>query len=217
MRQKAIDNDLIVGADEALGLGVVPDSTELCLAELGERAFGPAAFGWRQLDHLLDALGHRNGAAAAGFGDPERDAMFLDVVPDQPECFAKTASGVDQEDGKPVGILTAASDGGKKPCLFLSLEEANPSRPLLLAAELGQAVDISHLVSLAQQFAEGSHLSIDGCVAVAALAQGADKVIKGTLVNGAETLPKENFIYFANERADIVFMPPIIPQYVPVN
>ena len=88
------------------------------------------------------------------------------------------------------------------------LEEANPSRPLLLAAEFRQAVDIPHLVSLAQQFAEGSHLSIDGCVAVAALAQGADQVVQGALVKGAEALPKENFVYLADERADIVFVVP---------
>lgn len=143
--------------------------------------------------------------------------MFLDVVPDQTEGFAKTAAAIDKEDGKPVGILAAAPDGGEQPCLFVPLEETNPSRPLLLAAELGQAVDIPHLVSLAQQFAEGSHLSIDGCVAVAALAQGADKVIKGTLVKGAETLPEEDLVYFADERADIVFMPPIIPQYISIR
>ncbi|WP_210164644.1 hypothetical protein, partial [Mesorhizobium sp. LNHC232B00] len=39
-------------------------------------------------------------------------------------------------------------------------------------------MNIPHLVSLAQQFAEGSHLSIDGCVAVAALAQG-DILLRG--------------------------------------
>lgn len=71
-------------------------------------------------------------------------------------------------------------------------------------------------MSLAQQFAESSHLPIDGCVAVAALAQGADKVVQGTLVKGAETLPKENLVYFADEGADIVFMSPIIPKYVSV-
>src|SRR6186713_349511 len=106
--------------------------------------------------------------------------MLLDVVPDQPKRLTETASGIDQENGKPIGVLAAALDGGEQPCLFVPFEETNPSRPLLLAAELGQAVDISHLVSLAQQFAEGSHLPIDGCVAVAALAQGADKVVQGT-------------------------------------
>jgi hypothetical protein len=51
---------------------------------------------------------------------------------------------------------------------------------------------------------------------VAALAQGADKIVQGTLVKGAETLPEENLIYFADERADIVLMSPIIPQYIPI-
>jgi hypothetical protein len=53
--------------------------------------------------------------------------------------------------------------------------------------------------------------------AVAALAQGADKVVQGTLVKGAETLPEQNLVYLADERADIVFMPPIIPQYIPIR
>ena len=142
--------------------------------------------------------------------------MFLDIVPDQSERLAEAAAGVDEEDRKTIGVLAAALDGGEQPCLFVPFEETNPSRPLLLAAELGQAVDIPHLVSLAQQFAEGSHLSIDGCVAVAALAQGADKVVEGALVEGAEPFSEENLVYFADEGADIVFMPPIIPEYVPV-
>ncbi|GLR42509.1 hypothetical protein GCM10007880_30250 [Mesorhizobium amorphae] len=72
-------------------------------------------------------------------------------------------------------------------------------------------------MSLAQQFAKGSHLPVDGCVAVAALAQGADKVVQGALVKGAETFPKEDLVYFADEGADIVFMPPIIPKYVSIG
>ncbi|ESX15148.1 hypothetical protein X767_28650 [Mesorhizobium sp. LSJC264A00] len=140
--------------------------------------------------------------------------MFLDVVPDQSERFAKAATAVDEKDRETVGILAAGPDGGEQPCFFVPFEETNPSRPLLLAAELGQAVNIPHLVSLAQQFAEGSHLSIDGCVAVAALAQGADKIVQGALVKGAEPFSEENLVYFADEGADIVFMPPIIPEYV---
>ncbi|MET3591128.1 hypothetical protein ABID26_000507 [Mesorhizobium shonense] len=71
-------------------------------------------------------------------------------------------------------------------------------------------------MSLAQQLAECSHLAIDGCVAVPALAQGTDKIVQGVLVKDAETLSQKDLVYFTDERADIVFMPPIIPEYIPV-
>jgi hypothetical protein len=61
---------------------------------------------------------------------------------------------------------------------------------------------------LTQQFAEGSHLAIDGCIAVAALAQCTDKIVQGVLVKGAETLSQKDLVYFTDERADIVFSRP---------
>lgn len=49
-----VRHDLVIGAKSDLGFRLVPDGTELCLAELGEWAFRPTAFGRGQLGHLLD-------------------------------------------------------------------------------------------------------------------------------------------------------------------
>ncbi len=210
--------DLFVGAETDFRFRLVPDRAILRLSELGERAFRSPPFRvWRQLDHFLDAFGHRNGAAAAGLGDPEGDAVLLNVVPDQADRLAETTAGIDKENRKPVGVLAAAPDRREQPPFFVPFQETNPSRPLLLAAEFGQAVDISHLMRLTQQFAEGSHLAIDGCVAVAALAQCTDKIVQGVLVKGAETLSEQDLVYFTDERADIVFMSPIIPEYISIS
>lgn len=137
-----VRHDLFVGAKTDLGLRIVPDGAKLRLAELGERTFGPTAFGDRQLDHLLGPGGEWNGAAAAGFGDPEADAMLLDIIPDQAQRLAEATAGVDEKDRKPVSVLAAPLYGGEQLGFLIPLDEANPSRPLLLAAELGQAVDI---------------------------------------------------------------------------
>ena len=48
---------------------------------------------------------------------------MLDVVPDETDLFAEPAAAVDEEDGKPPGVLAAAADGGEQRILLLALED----------------------------------------------------------------------------------------------
>ena len=94
----------------------------------------------------------------------------LQVVPVEADRFAKPATRIDQKDAQPVAVFATHADRREKPLFFFGFKEADTSLPLLLAPELRQIVDVAHFARLPQQLAQGSHLSIDGCIAIAALA-----------------------------------------------
>ena len=98
------------------------------------------------------------------------DRAVLQVVPVEADRFAKPATRIDQKHAQPVAVFTARADRREKPLFFFRLKEADTPLPLLLAAELRQIVDVAHFARLPQQLAQCSHLSIDGCIAVAAFA-----------------------------------------------
>ena len=47
--------------------------------------------------------------------------------------------------------------------------------------EFGQAVNVAYLACLAEQLAQCSHLPIDGCIAVASLAERSDQAVQRVL------------------------------------
>jgi len=109
-------------------------------------------------------------------------------------------------------VIATFSDGRKKPSLLVVFEETDTAGTLLLAPEFRQAVNIAHLLRLAQQFAERRHLAIDGGVAVAALTKGADQVVELILREGTEARALQDFIYFAQKRPHIIFMRTVFPK-----
>ena len=120
--------------------------------------------------------------------------MIVHVVPDEPDRLAQAATGVDQEDAEPVAVLASGLHGREQAVLFVSLQKADSSGALFLSPELRKIVDISHFIRLAQQFAQRRHLSIDGCVAVAAFAQFSDQAVDGILVKNAEAFSKQYLV-----------------------
>jgi hypothetical protein len=86
-----------------------------------------------------------------------------------------------------------------------------------LTAKLGEAVDIAHLARLPQQLTKRSHLSVDGSVAVAASAKGANHAVKHFLTENAEPGVQEYLVYLLDEGTHVVFVLTILPEYVLVS
>lgn len=126
--------------------------------------------------------------------------------------FTKPATRIDQEHAQPVAVVAARTDGREQPRFFFRLEEPDASLPLFLATKLRQIVDIAHLARLPQQLAQGSHLSIDGCIAVTAFAQRADHRIKHFLREGAETLAAQYLADFSKKGPDIGLVRAFVPE-----
>jgi hypothetical protein len=81
--------DLIVGAQTDFHLGVIPDLTKPDLIEHRKRPFEPLM---RNLRRLSRTAGEGDCSASIGFGEPEGDAMVLQIIPRQSNGFAKTAA-----------------------------------------------------------------------------------------------------------------------------
>ena len=75
-------------------------------------------------------------------------------------------------------------------------------------------MDVTHLARLPQQLTKRSHLSVDGSVAVAASAKGANHAVEHFLTENAEFGAQEYLVYLVDEGTHIVFVLTILPEYV---
>lgn len=134
--------------------------------------------------------------------------------PAQAERLAEPATGIDEEDRQIGAARATRRDGREQPPLLLRLEKADAAGFLALAAELGQAVNVSHAMGLPQKLAQRGHLAIDGRIRIAPFAQRPDQPVEHLVGKGRKLFPGKNFVQFAEKRHDIVFVPSFLPQNV---
>lgn len=89
-------NDLIICTETDFNFRVIPYLPESYLIEHGEGAFQPLM---RNFGRFSCAFSQWNGSTAVRFGQPERNTMFLDIIPGESDCFTKTAATVDEKNG----------------------------------------------------------------------------------------------------------------------
>jgi len=123
---------------------------------------------------------------------------------------------VDEEDGKPPAILGPVADLGEEQRLLVVVQIPYASRALLLPAELGKAVDVAHLVSLAEQLAQRRKFPVDGRIAVAVLAEPADQEVQCLLAECAEFLAEQKLVQLSDEGGDVVFVRSVLPEEVAI-
>ena len=160
----------------------------------------------------MGAPGQRHGPAAPGFCQPEGRAVFLQIVPVQPDRLAEPAPRIDEKDAQTIAVFAFGANGREQAGLFLQFEKANPALSFLLPPKLGQAVNIAHLVSFPKQFAQSSHFAVDGCIAVTALAERADHRIEHVLGEDTEPVAGQNLAGLAQEGFDIALVRTVVPE-----
>jgi hypothetical protein len=141
----------------------------------------------------------------------------VNVVPVQPGGLAEARAGVNEEHGKLPVVLRTMANFSKQPLFLVDLEKADAAAALFLAAKFGQAVNVAHLACLAEQLAQSSHLTVDGRIAVATLAERSDQAVQRLLAKGAEPLVEEDLIDLAQEGPHILLVPSLVPQDWPVG
>src|SRR5690606_25814744 len=95
-----------------------------------------------------------------------------------------------------------------------SIEETDAPLAFLLATEFRQAVNVAHLVGLAQQLSQRRKLPVDGRIAVAVLAQPADQEVERVLSERAELATEQKLVELTDEEGDTVFVRSIFPQQI---
>src|SRR5690606_31745378 len=198
---KDVGDEILVVDQSHLGFRVVPHGAVAMRLDMTERPLGTR---WPHSDHLGGTPRKRNRPAAAGFRDPEGDTLAVDVRPPYLQCFAQASAGVDEKDAEAPAILRAIPDLRKQQGFLGSVQEADAALTLLLAAELWQAVYVTHLVSLAQQLSQRRKFPVDGRIAVAVFAQPADQKVERVLAEHAELATEQKLIQFADEEGDVV-------------
>ena len=113
-------------------------------------------------------------------------------------------------------ITRPPCDCSKKTVFFLDLQKSNASRTLFLASKLGQAVDIAHLVRFPKQFAQRSHLSIDGSVAIAASTKRTNHPVQQFLGEDAKLRLKQYLVNLDDKGRNIPFVFSIFPQEISI-
>ena len=128
----------------------------------------------------------------------------MNVVPVQPGGLAEARAGVNEEHGKLPVVLRTMANFSKQPLFLVDLEKADAAAALFLAAKFGQAVNVAHLACLAEQLAQSSHLTVDGRIAVATLAERSDQAVRNAQdgVDYLEIPPLVGIPYVEN-RADL--------------
>jgi hypothetical protein len=140
----------------------------------------------------------------------------VNVGPAQLQRLAEPGAGIDEKHAQPVAVLGAVADPGEEQRLFRLVEEADAAGPLFLSAKFREAMDIAHLVSLAEQLSQRRKFPVDGRVAVSAFAQPADQEVEHVLPEHAEFLAEQELVQLTDEEGDVILMRSVLPKKIAV-